>query len=264
MAWIYFQELAGLDLHSVRGLEPLPIVKKTDTHRAFYCPECDQVTLTERPSGTTSQLCTQGSCQKLISSSGGFHAKISALQDVEQAWQESEVDFFSRLLAWSKKSHPNSSFWKTSQPSALEGEKPWLKLWPRSGMTVDGRLYLPQALERRTGENAGSYLPTPVAIDTGSRINRGGSQGRIGKERPTLGAMARLNLWPTSTARDHKDNNKSPAELQRNSKTLATQAGGQLNPQWVEWLMGYQIEWTALDALAIQWFRYKQEKRSKN
>jgi hypothetical protein len=51
---------------------------------------------------------------------------------------------------------------------------------------------------------------------------------------------------PTPTSRDWKDNGKSPAELERNSTTLATIAGGSLNPTWVEWLMGYPIGFTAL------------------
>ena len=30
--------------------------------------------------------------------------------------------------------------------------------------------------------------------------------------------------------------------------SLRTEAGGQLNPEWVEWLMGFPIGWTASDA----------------
>lgn len=52
--------------------------------------------------------------------------------------------------------------------------------------------------------------------------------------------------FPTPTSRDWKDNGQSPAELERNSTTLATIAGGSLNPRWVEWLMGYPLGWTAL------------------
>ena len=53
---------------------------------------------------------------------------------------------------------------------------------------------------------------------------------------------------PTPTAKDWKDNGKSPAELARKSKTQATHAGGQLNPTWVEWLMGFPIGWTDLNS----------------
>jgi len=51
--------------------------------------------------------------------------------------------------------------------------------------------------------------------------------------------------------------------MRRNSVTLATIAGGQLNPQWVEWLMGYRIGHTELDALVIQWFHSKLPRRLK-
>ena len=37
----------------------------------------------------------------------------------------------------------------------------------------------------------------------------------------------------------------------------AMRGGGKLNPEWVEWLMGWPIGWTALDAQATEWFRNK-------
>jgi hypothetical protein len=33
------------------------------------------------------------------------------------------------------------------------------------------------------------------------------------------------------------------------------QRGGQLNPEWVEWLMGWPIGWTALEPLAMDRYR---------
>jgi hypothetical protein len=54
-------------------------------------------------------------------------------------------------------------------------------------------------------------------------------------------------MFPTPAARDWEDNGKSPAELERNSVTLATIAGGSLNPTWVEWLMGFPPNWTEVD-----------------
>lgn len=58
-----------------------------------------------------------------------------------------------------------------------------------------------------------------------------------------------LLILPTPTARDWRDNGRSPAELRRNSTTLATIANGSLNPTWVEWLMGFPLGWTDLKAL---------------
>lgn len=264
---ICFQGSVELDSHSQSGLEQLPIVSKTATHKAYYCRECDQVKLIELQSGMMSQHCAEKCCQKLTSFLEDSPAKTSVLQDLEKAWRESEAGFSSRLLDWSKSSHPNSSFWKTSQPSELEGEKPWLKLWPRSGMTVGGQLLRPQALEPFTKETDGSYLPTPTATPYGT--NKGGASGRVGKERLSLQTMARRNLWPTPTARDWKDSPGQKDRGDRDDSKLAMRVfrennSGQLNPQWVEWLMGYRIGWTELSALEIQWFHSKSKKRSKN
>jgi hypothetical protein len=36
---------------------------------------------------------------------------------------------------------------------------------------------------------------------------------------------------------------------------LPAQAGGQLNPDWVEWLMGWPVGWTSPDPLPLAMFR---------
>ncbi|MFA5165395.1 MAG: hypothetical protein WC481_07520 [Candidatus Omnitrophota bacterium] len=38
-------------------------------------------------------------------------------------------------------------------------------------------------------------------------------------------------------------------------KPKAEETGGQLNPTWVEWLMGYPLGWTDLNASEIALFR---------
>ena len=45
-------------------------------------------------------------------------------------------------------------------------------------------------------------------------------------------------------------NNGGPGQMQRNRLQLNAEVGGQLNPEWVEWLMGWPLGWTALGALA--------------
>jgi hypothetical protein len=78
--------------------------------------------------------------------------------------------------------------------------------------------------------------PTPQAADHKNMDTAG--QRMLSSE---------VKMWPTPTARDYKDNGHSPAELARNSVTLATHAGGSLNPAWVEWLMGYPVGYTDLN-----------------
>jgi len=52
-------------------------------------------------------------------------------------------------------------------------------------------------------------------------------------------------LWPTPTCQDAK-NNGAPSQMERNTKPLNAEVGGALNPEWVEWLMGYPVGWTDL------------------
>ena len=52
-------------------------------------------------------------------------------------------------------------------------------------------------------------------------------------------------IWPTPTTQDAK-NNGGPSQHNRNTKPLNAEVGGSLNPQWVEWLMGYPEGWTDL------------------
>jgi len=45
--------------------------------------------------------------------------------------------------------------------------------------------------------------------------------------------------WPTPRAFMHKDSTKD-----RGKSNLGEVVGGQLNPTWVEWLMGFPLGWT--------------------
>ena len=60
--------------------------------------------------------------------------------------------------------------------------------------------------------------------------------------------------WATPQARDHRTGGADRWDNPERSRNLNDQAatlgnGGQLNPDWVEWLMGWPISWTQLDPL---------------
>lgn len=55
----------------------------------------------------------------------------------------------------------------------------------------------------------------------------------------------------TPQARDFRTGQRSRWEDPRRSQNLNDQIGGQLNPPWVEWLMGWPIEWTDLRPLGM-------------
>ena len=76
-----------------------------------------------------------------------------------------------------------------------------------------------------------------------------------------------MNEMPSPKARDWRTGDKPENRHKRRQETgnfrspdlndVAT-PGGQLNPDWTEWLQGFPIGWSALEPLAIhrypEWF----------
>jgi hypothetical protein len=62
-----------------------------------------------------------------------------------------------------------------------------------------------------------------------------------------------VKLYPTPTTRDYKDSTMSPSYKNRNSDSLPIKMmkegkhGGKLNPEFVEFLMGYPLNWTKVE-----------------
>lgn len=116
--------------------------------------------------------------------------------------------------------------------------------------------------------------PTPTAAD--SYTDRLKSSQQKAGSMHSVNLSSAVKMWPTPTSRDYKDGSAAACRnvpvnglLGRavhqdrllttptasdavgthgggNSRSLRTDAGGQLNPTWVEWLMGYPEGWTEL------------------
>lgn len=167
---------------------------------------------------------------------------------------------------------PATSSWRTSQLSLLEEWAEFSETWPRAGMTRNGTAFQLQPLAPLTRGTASGSLPTIRATDA----DRGGRGDLIQAVRGNSNPHFRL---PTPNSRDWKDS--GPSQGHRKSPNLGTvahwrtpQAGeggqdartraaqghsvylrdqmkevegsGQLNPTWVEWLMGFPLNWTSL------------------
>jgi len=105
----------------------------------------------------------------------------------------------------------------------------------------------PQTL--RTDATGFGSSPEMWATPDAQASKRGGTLKR-GKRPSGAQRQVTINdqvkMWPTPTTQDAK-NNGGPSQHNRNTKPLNAEVGGSLNPQWVEWLMGYPEGWTDLE-----------------
>ena len=103
--------------------------------------------------------------------------------------------------------------------------------------------------------------PTAKASDgaKGSRTAEGAAREWARGKNKDLGMM--VAMWPTPCASEarqgYQNRNNGKKGIQKSLTTVVVDAeiGGQLNPTWVEWLMGWPLGWTDCGASATDKFR---------
>lgn len=168
-------------------------------------------------------------------------------QGYGEKWHESSVRY-----------DRDSSSWRTHR-SLFEEDLPWSSVTlPSWGMTLDGVLWEPPTSGRPISVIAYGLWQTPVADDAANRADgKWNSRGE-----PKLSAQ--VKLWPTPVRRDYRGPGRSRMERtgSKAGECLPQVVGGQLNPTWVEWLMGWPLEWTALKPLGMARFQEWQRQHS--
>ena len=215
-----------------------------------------------------------------------FPVRTSALQAKAQGSTENAPacggTWRGSFARWS----PDTSSWKTRQPSLFEDSTECSVTWPRWGTMRDGACSERTTPVPRTSANGSGLWPTPVADgDRATNYAQGGtSLGFAVRNWPTPtsqghdagGTDPRRSLytavravWPTPTASDGVGGGAqwsktqmtlTTAVLAPNGVRLEETRGGALNPTWVEWLMGWPLEWTAFAPLETD--RFQQWRRS--
>ena len=216
------------------------------------------------PSMTTSQH-SQLNLESLTSSQEDFPAKIYQLQVYRKALQKKPDQVYftnsSESYAWYD---PNTLSWRTWQRSLIEGWTLYSGNFPKQGMMQNGQLYQQVLWEPVIDAVDGGWLPTPRASDVEGGVAKNvqyknGNFFRENKEGVRWGVKLRdaVSILPTPTARDYKDsgenmNYKKAAKKGRlpgvivESRSTQTGKDTNLNPHFVEEMMGYPIGWTDL------------------
>lgn len=171
----------------------------------------------------------------LTSFRAAFRARTSAPREVETASKGHALGFGRKWLESSVRFDRSSSEWRTHRCLWAEA-LPWYSVTlPHSGLMRDGVVYRPLNSARLTNGLArgwsGETLPTPsVAMAKGSSakaLTRVNGRSRL---------RNRLDYW-----------------VERDGKN------GRLNPEFVEWVMGWPIGWTGVAPLETGKFREWQQ-----
>jgi len=186
------------------------------------------------------ELITQKKAQSILSSVAA-PAKISAVR-VNKKVSSMEFDQVSGLSNCESTENLEqlSLFGKTSWELLGTDLQKFSGAFPKAGTMRSGKLSAQVAWVRHTREIESFSLPTPQAYSFRE------------SHRPGLTPLDHKlrRLLPTPTAQMAKHGHPTDWEIQHRGNDLHVRlilaAGQVLNPQFVEWLMGFPIDWTDL------------------
>ena len=242
MSWLYSRVLVEeyLGANCLDG-EPSALLNGNPIPQAYCAP--DKMTDFSRLSrfGMMYKPLTESLGEELLMSYlAAFPAKTSAQPEQVTALTENDQECGITWRGWLAKYDHDLCLWKTPQCSLLGEELESLATLPRWGMTVNGLLWEQPTLEPITKGTESGLWASPNARDW---KDSGASQGN--RKSPNLGTQVH---WPTPTV---CGNYNRKGASSKSGDGLATKAGGKLNPNWVEWLMGWPPGWTDLKPLEM-------------
>jgi hypothetical protein len=268
MSWHYSQALVGefSEANSLAG-ERSASWKSNPTHEVFSSNARMTESLIHSLSGMTSKPSTESPGEDTsMSSAVGSPAKTSVAPGRVKALTEHEaaygVKWHESFAKWDR----DTSSWKTHQCSLFGGLESFSETWPRWGTMQSGvcsERVMPA--HHTSGTESGSW-PTPAARD-GKGANSAEHCFVTGTGRKHMdqlpnavahGGTKTRQMYPTPRCFMHKDalTDRGKSNL---GEVINEQEGmtktGQLNPPWVEWLMGWPIGWTDLKPLVMDKFQ---------
>lgn len=173
-----------------------------------------------------------------------FLAKTLVPLEKELVSQENALDYGSSFIDSSPRSVRATRSSKTLQPFDLVDWMKYSGASLRSGMTQSGTAFPLQPVAQLTRGTGSGLWPTPNCMDvlplrSREALIRQFSTARKGRTKPAnLREAVHPACWPQN--------------LSDSSMYEEAQQAGHLNPEWVEWLMGFPEGWTDLSSSETQ------------
>ena len=219
MSYTYLQERGEeSSAESFADIPQFALSKSNLIAEKFSCNDNETGSCQSFQSGTMLQPSMESRGKDmLISCAEDSRVRTLAVPEEELESPENEAVFGRKWLALLERSGQGLCLWKTRQFSLLGDLEPFSETWPKWGMMQDGECWELIQSAWHTSEKGSGFLPTPT------------------KHNSKEGAY--------------------PSEHLRNTPTLATHAGGRINPEWTEWLMDWPTRWTDLQPLETDKFQ---------
>lgn len=249
-------------------IDPCALLKSSHIPERFCFNGNATGSCQDSQSGTTSKPSTANLGEvKSMSFAEDSLAKTLVQRERERESKESVQDYGEKWPESLAKYDQSTSTWRTPQCLLFEDLGESLETFPKWGIMQNGQLWELTKLEPPIVEKEYGYsLPTPTATErSGANPNKPGA---------IQGLTHWIKTWPTPEASDNRDRGCMEDERTKRRIRIGKQVslstmvkekrgGGSLNPNWVEWLMGWPIGHTDLKPLAMDRFQQWRQQHGK-
>jgi hypothetical protein len=289
MSWHYLRVQVEESLQDIcSGGELLQPLRSKITHAEFYCNGKLMDSYLDSLSGTTfaHSMESLGEEKSMLSQEDSL-AKICQQQEKAKGLTESDQDSGGKWQGSFAKYNPDTHSLRTPQCLLFEDSTEFCAILPKWGLMLNGVCWEQQTLvqtisvivyglnpnemtrpppphiyiwttptahmsketnapseHRRNTPTLTAQVnqrwPTPTVC---GNYNRKGASATSGE-----GLATAVQKWPTPDASAHKYRLSGNSQQ---SNSLMALAGGKLNPDWTEWLMGWPPGWTDLKPLEM-------------
>ena len=279
MSWLYSRALVEEYSEGIcSDGEPSALWNGKPTQLPSWCSDKTMANCQLSQSGMTFKPLTEDLGEGVLTSFlEAFPVRTLAAPAKAKALRESDHPCGNTWRESLEKFDLDTHTWKTHQCLWDEDLQPSSVILPKWGMMRSGVLWERTTLPRLTSGTGSGFWRTPECAKGGTVSDEVLNEMAEGNWKRESGHLRQLrlqdqvrhtSLWPTPTCQEveHPDaeltdtgrrlskDGKSSHSLNLADSVKQSAPAGQLNPTWVEWLMGWPVGWTSMEAITdLDW-----------